>query len=217
MQTEIGRFYPSEGITTRTEKLANERFEIAQTYAGDTFDEALVLLEDLGKTASSITPIGADIDISKETLNLGALIASGKPVMGALPGFSGLVSPDKPDVPDIIIADLNSIPSFDVTIPTLNIPNAPVYAEPTQPGDAPPIQPITVPGAPSISLPDVPTFNAISLPSEPEISIPTFDEVAPIDDLQLPDKLTTYNPEEETPYQSELLDKIQAYLIAGIE
>lgn len=216
-QTETGSYEPGFAVITKAENLANERFEIAQTYATQTFDEAIGLLEELGETAIALKVVGADVDINQETLNLGALLTAGKPVMGDVPGFSGLVSPTAPPISDIIIADLKSIPAFDVSIPTLNIPDAPVYAEPTEPGDAPNLQPVNTPGAPSFTLPDVPTFNAITLPADPKISIPDFDEVAPVDEIQLPEKLTSYIPPEETEYESELLDNIKAYISDGIK
>ena len=42
-QTEIGNHSPSDVIVTGTQKLANERFQIAQDYADQTFESALAL------------------------------------------------------------------------------------------------------------------------------------------------------------------------------
>jgi hypothetical protein len=215
-QTETGTYIPNSAISTKAEGLANERFEIAQDYATQTFDEAIDLLNELGTTATSLAAIGAEIDINQETLNLGALLASSKPVMGVLPGFSGLVAPIPPAVPDIDIADLKSIPAYDVAIPVFDIPAPPSIVEPVDPGDAPNLEAINSPVPPDTDLPDVPTFTQVILPADPEISIPDFDEDAPVDDIQLPLKLTEYNPAEEEPYESELLSSLTAYINDGI-
>ena len=215
-QTETGS-YNAEGDTDIVaETLAQERFRNAQTYADEMFTLSTELLEDMVKLSEDIITIQTDAEIDETALKVGSLLLADPPTMDTVPNFSDIVVPVAPEIDEITVDDLNSIPSFDVEQVTLNIPDKPVLANPQEPGGPPTVAEVSKPAPPVIVIPDTPVFKDINFPSTPEITLPDFSELPPEDDLVLPAALSNYNYTED-PYQSDLKDRINLYLTEGFD
>lgn len=161
-----------------------------------------------------------DIDEAPPTLlhdeNLNSLLAQ----LSILPERTGgevaeQAIPDAPAAPTFTAMETIDIPDFDVgSAPSVTIPAAPTVTALQQPGAAPVFNAPDIPEAPTLTLPTLPTITTLDLPDAPVIELPTFDAVAPDFEISAPTENFAF---ADQPYQSALLDAVQAKLLADME
>lgn len=119
--------------------------------------------------------------------------------------------PDAPDitVQPIVIPNAPSEPSDLANIPNIVLPPTPDALDATRPGAAPALTLPDAPDAPVLVDPDAPELEIVELPEVPVITVTEFAEEVPLFDAPVPSEQIDF---VETPYQSDYLDEIRAYL-----
>jgi hypothetical protein len=195
--------------------LVNERFDLTQAFAAETYEATKGFIGDLQEIISELTPPSTDgiDDVTMPTVP--ALDYTSRPRLG------NVVIPDewptsKPTAP--VLYELPEIE--DVTFPVLsysppswNNPQKPSLDMIDAPGSAPEINTPDLPGVPDISLPNAPTIDTISLPSPPTSTLQEFNEELAIEDISIDGVSFNW---QESPYVSEIWSTLVEKVADGI-
>jgi hypothetical protein len=137
------------------------------------------------------------------------------PLDYAIGQFAGITQPNTDSLNAITITapTFDAIPNFTLVSPDVVIPASPDASLPAAPSDVPTFNAPVNPTAPTLSFPTLPSFSNVELPSAPVVTLPTMDYIAPATDVTDPTYTFNYS---ETPYQSDLLDALNAKLLDNI-
>jgi hypothetical protein len=202
---------PAPGVLTAEPEVSSsgglvaERFEQAQLFASEAWNEAQELLDQL---AGIEYPIIWEVDpwVSPELMGLGGL-GMEEP---APPTIADVVvdTPefvDVPDEPPVVDLMAEEAPPFDVTDPGFDIPDAPAVNIPQFTENVPQITDPDIPDKPAYNLP-----TAISIPAPPEYNLPDFNADEPYMDLTPPEPAFFW---EEAVYTSDVLEQLKTKLL----
>lgn len=124
--------------------------------------------------------------------------------------------PERPalsGIPDILSF---TIPDFESSISSLNIPEAPSWSAPDSPPERPAIDDIELPDSPDLVLPSLPTLADIVVPDFEGLALPVFSATAPqFEGTALPGILQWTEPTYHPEILSEVLAKIRMLWAGG--
>lgn len=125
-------------------------------------------------------------------------------------GISPFDTGGAPEIGTLPTVGSVTIPSFNPSIASLNIPDAPtpgIFLKPVGPPQTPTFE---FPDAPTITLPDRPLLQQINLPDRPNVVLPTLD-LADFPELENMN-INTYIDWSEPVYTPEIWDDVEAQL-----
>lgn len=191
-----------------------ERFDQAQAYADEAWNESWEFLEQL---RNQQYPVNWEA-IDYETLDLMGLdgLSMSQPAQPDIDSEIAIGMPSftqqAPSMPDVSIAS-ETVPAMNIADPQFDIPQAPTDDFPGFGENAPSDSAISFPTAPSIDLPPVPQLSDVSIPSPPEFNIVAFEGSLPSVDITPPEPTFRY---DEQYYGSDIKDALADKLLTDI-
>lgn len=181
-------------------------------YASQAFDVATTAIKSLASEVNRAWP-EFDFDsnlnelVGMQTLSAPSAQTIGVPTITPVSFTKSLPTLDTP------IATPGEVPTFGITRPSVNIPDAPDDEFPIFTDSPPPQREIGYPDKPEFTLPDVPQLTDIAVPAPPEYEAASFEGVMPAADLTPPDTLFAFH---EAEYSSEVKSQLISKLITQV-
>lgn len=206
------------GDPTGASTLVSENFDLAQTYAVESFNDLSELLPQLQSALTGFVMPETDInyDFVDAPITDGlALLAGYRPERPDDFTVADVERPAMPALVDIASPDIPDVPAFNIEPLDIFYPEAPSTLMPMDPGDAPGLATPERVTPPSYVEPTMPAITDVVMPDKPgSLSTPSFEGVRPVWNLTPPETTFVYN---ENPYSSTLLEAIKAKILGDIQ
>ena len=195
--------------------LVNNRFDLSQQYAENSYGMTVDFVNDLQSWLGSIDNELPNLSpINVGSVNVPAMNFDSRPIFGNLnlPTDWPANLPTTAVLEPIPELDDIEMPAMTVQPPAWNTPDKPNIEDHSSPGAPPDISIVPIPSVPVLVMPDSPQLGDVIIPSAPLIALPEFEGILPNEILRTPAEFSW----QESPYNSPIWNDLLNVTLDGL-